>query len=47
MCFGGLLLAIVIALVAAGKNGFIESLPMWMAYIIVFLDNFTPALEEK
>ena len=47
MCFGGLLLAIVIALLAAGKNGFIESLPMWMAYIIVFLDNFTPALEDK
>ena len=47
MCFGGLLLAIVIALLAAGKNGFIESLPMWMAYVIVFLDNFTPALKDK
>lgn len=46
-CFAGLLAAIVIALLIWGKNGFIESLPMWMAYIIVFLDNFTPALEEK
>lgn len=47
ICFCGLLLAIIIALVAAGKNGFIESLPMWAAYIIIFLDNFTPVLDRK
>lgn len=47
ICFCALLGAIIIALLAAGKNGFIESLPMWAAYIIVFLDNFTPALTVK
>lgn len=47
ICFCGLLLAIIIALIAAGKNGFIESLPMWAAYIIIFLDNFTPVLDMK
>ena len=47
ICFCALLGAIIIALLAAGKNGFIESLPMWAAYIIVFLDNFTPALNVK
>lgn len=47
ICFCALLLAIVIALIAAGKNGFIESLPMWAAYIIIFLDNFTPVLDIK
>lgn len=47
ICFCALLGAIVIALLAAGKNGFIESLPMWAAYIIIFLDNFTPALTVK
>lgn len=44
ICFAAILVAIIIALLAAGKNGFIESLPMWAAYIIIFLDNFTPAL---
>ena len=47
ICFCALLGVIVIALLAAGKNGFIESLPMWAAYIIIFLDNFTPALTVK
>lgn len=47
ICFCALLGAIIIALLAAGKNGFIESLPMWAAYIIIFLDNFTPALTVK
>lgn len=47
ICFAAILVAIIIALLAAGKNGFIESLPMWAAYIIIFLDNFTPALTVK
>lgn len=47
ICFAAILVAIIIALLAAGKNGFIESLPMWAAYIIVFIDNFTPALNVK
>lgn len=47
ICFAALLGAIVIALIAAGKNGFIESLPMWAAYIIIFLDNFTPVLRAE
>lgn len=47
ICFAAILVAIIIALLAAGKNGFIESLPMWAAYIIIFLDNFTPALNVK
>ena len=42
IAFGILLLCIVIALIIWGKNGFIESLPMWAAYIIIFLKNFTP-----
>ena len=47
ICFAAILVAIIIALLAAGKNGFIESLPMWAAYIIIFLDKFTPALNVK
>ena len=47
ICFAAILVAIIIALLAAGKNGFIESLPMWAAYIIIFLDNFTPVLDMK
>lgn len=46
IAFGILLLGIVIALIAWGKNGFIESLPMWAAYIIIFLINFTPVYNK-
>lgn len=45
--FGLILLAIVIALLIFDKNGFIESLPMWVAYIIIFLINFTPVYKNK
>ncbi|MBQ4072727.1 MAG: hypothetical protein IJD50_03275 [Clostridia bacterium] len=45
--FGALLLCIVIALIIWGKNGFIESLPMWAAYVIIFLVNFTPLYKNK
>ncbi len=45
--FGLMLLCIVIALIIWGKNGFIESLPMWAAYIIIFLINFTPVYKNK
>ena len=44
--FGVLLLGIVIALIIWGKNGFIESLPMWAAYVIIFLVNFTPIYKK-
>ncbi len=47
LSFGILLLGIVIALLIWGKNGFIESLPMWAAYIIIFLVNFTPVYKNK
>ncbi len=47
IAFGILLLCIVIALIIWGKNGFIESLPMWAAYVIIFLVNFTPVYKNK
>ncbi len=47
IAFGILLLGIVIALIIWGKNGFIESLPMWAAYVIIFLVNFTPVYKNK
>lgn len=47
LIFGIMLLLIVIALLIWGKNGFIESLPMWAAYIIIFLINFTPVYKNK
>ena len=47
IAFGVLLFGIVIALIVWGKNGFIESLPMWAAYIIIFLVNFTPVYKNK
>ena len=47
IAFGALLLGIVVALLIWGKNGFIESLPMWAAYIIIFLVNFTPVYKNK
>ena len=47
IAFGALLLGIVIALLIWGKNGFIESLPMWAAYVIIFLINFTPVYKNK
>lgn len=45
--FAAMLLCIIIALIIWGKNGFIESLPMWAAYIIIFLVNFTPVYKNK
>ena len=47
LVFAFILLCIVIALLIWGKNGFIESLPMWAAYVIIFLINFTPVYKNK
>lgn len=38
-----LILILMLALLGVfGKNGLIESLPMWAAYLILFLYNYTP-----
>ncbi len=39
--FGAILAAMLILLVTVGKNGVIESLPMWAAYVLLFAVNFT------
>lgn len=44
--FGVILLLIIIALLIWDKNGFIESVPMWAAYIIIFLVNFTKVYKK-
>lgn len=41
IAFGCCLALMLILLAAFGKNGVIESIPMWAAYVILFLINFT------
>ncbi len=39
--FSAILLVMIILLVTVGKNGLIESLPMWAMYIVMIIANYT------
>lgn len=45
--FLGMLALMIALLVAFGKNGVIESIPMWGAYAVLYLVNFTDLYIEK
>lgn len=45
--FCGVLVAMLVLLATIGKDGFIESLPMWAVYILLFLMNFTNVFKAK
>ncbi len=45
--FVGILALMLVLLVVVGKSALIENLPMWAAYIVLFLVNFTSLMEEK
>ncbi|HBL41066.1 MAG TPA: hypothetical protein DDY98_05660 [Ruminococcaceae bacterium] len=45
--FGAVLALMLVLLVTVGKNGLIESLPMWAAYLVLFLINFTGLFRTK
>lgn len=45
--FIAILALMLILLATVGKDGVIESLPMWAVYIILFLINFTPLYKSK
>ena len=39
--FAAILVTMIVLLVTVGKDGIIESLPVWAAYAVLFLANFT------
>lgn len=45
--FAAILAAMLILLVTVGKSAMIENLPMWAAYVVLFLINFTNVFEDK
>lgn len=45
--FTGILITMVVLLITVGKDGVIESLPVWAAYLVLFLANFTKLFEPK
>ncbi len=45
LCF--VLVLMLVLLVTVGKSAFIENLPMWVMYILLFLINFTPLFDAK
>lgn len=45
--FAAILALMLILLVTVGKNGLIESLPMWAAYLLLFFVNFTGVFDDK
>jgi hypothetical protein len=42
-----ILITMLVLLVAVGKNGIIEGLPTWAAYLLLFLVNFTDVFKEN
>lgn len=47
IAFGLILLAMLVLLVTVGKSGTIENIPVWAAYVIFFLANFTDVFETE
>lgn len=45
--FVAVLILMLILLVTVGKSAFIENLPMWVAYALLFIINFTSLLDKK
>ena len=45
--FIAVLILMLILLVTVGKSAFIENLPMWVAYALLFIINFTSLLDKK
>ena len=37
----------LVLLVTVGKSAFIENLPMWVAYALLFIINFTSFFDKK
>ena len=46
VAFVGVLALMLVLLATVGKNGLIENLPMWAAYIVLFLVNFTSLFDR-
>lgn len=45
--FVAVLILMLILLATVGKSAFIENLPMWVAYALLFIINFTSLLDKK
>ena len=45
--FVAILLLMLVLLVTVGKSAFIENLPMWVAYMLLFIINFTSFFDKK
>lgn len=45
--FGAILVLMLVLLATIGKDGVIEGLPMWAAYLVLFLINFTGLFRGK
>lgn len=45
--FVTILLLMLVLLVTVGKSAFIENLPMWVAYALLFIINFTSFFDKK
>ncbi len=45
--FGAILIVMLALLIFVGKSQTIENIPMWAAYVIFFLANFTSVFEDK
>lgn len=45
--FVAVLVLMLVLLVTVGKSAFIENLPMWVAYALLFVINFTSLLDKK
>jgi hypothetical protein len=45
--FVAVLILMLVLLVTVGKSAFIENLPMWVAYALLFIVNFTSLLDKK
>ncbi len=45
--FVSVLILMLILLATVGKSAFIENLPMWVAYALLFIINFTSLLDKK
>ncbi len=45
--FGAVLALMLVLLVTVGKSAFIENLPMWVVYVLLFMINFTSFFDNK
>lgn len=45
--FVAILILMLVLLVVVGKSAFIENLPMWVAYALLFIVNFTSFFDKK